>query len=1444
MIKACVKKPFTVFVAVIVCLTLAAVSLTEMRTDLLPEMTVPYLLIITTYPGASPEKVESTVAQPLEGQLGTVSRVKGVTSTSSENYAMIMLEFEDDTNMDSAMVKVNAAIQQTALPEECGKPTIMEMSMDMVATQYLAIDWEGKDLYQLSDFVKETAKPFYERQEGVSSVTGMGLVEKRVEVRLNQDKIDKVNEKVLKKVNKKLAESKEDIDKARRDLNKAESKLKKGDKKLSSQEKSTANQMAEATKGLNTALATKAAYEAELASEKANQAALQMELKAYEDGKITETYEQLDTLFAQLHQAAGSDEAKKAMEETLYQQFLIATVQQLVDSAAGSAAQGAQAPQGGDAAQGSQAPESGASSSEGDQSGTEAQNPQSSQSDSTEQGAESSQAAQEPKEEGKKKVTVTAENVDSILNAMGASVAKATRQSVREAAQAATEEQIAAIQSQYPESISDALKHPKKLEAARAMLLEQGQDQAAEQLTVDKLTELERIVKKRIPNIETELENLAVRIATSTAVTQQVTKAVSKALESYSAVEAGKILAAAGFGSADAQLAAAKSSIKSGKEQLDSALESYEEGKKAALKNANINPLIKPETLSQLLYAQNFAMPAGTLKDKTGTEWSLKIGDNFQSVEELSHMLLSQMDGVGKIRLEDVADISVVDNAGEGYTRINGKDAVVLAVYKNSTASTSDVARTCNKATAKLQEQYPGLRVTPLMDQGAYISLFLDNMGHSMLIGAALAILVLILFLKDLLPTVVVAFSIPFSLLVALLLMYFSNISLNIMSLGGLSLGIGMLVDNSIVVIENIYRLRGRGMTAPRAAVQGARQVNGPIIASTLTTICVFLPMIFTSGITRQLMLPFALTIGYSLTASLLVALTVVPTISSVLLRRTRTVSHPVFDRMVELYAGVLDFCLRVKLVPLTLALALLVFSVVGVFRMGAVMVPEMASDQVEITINVDEDADLSKEQCFALVDDVTDRLLKVDGVDTLGALGNASSMITGMSSDNYRQFSLYAAPRADLDTEAQVFDLVDRMRAAVADVKNASITMSASSMGDMSALMGAGLSLNLYGDDLDELTRISHELEDVIAQVEGFEDISNGQEKADETLHLVINRDKAMKLGLTTAQIFSQLSSELKTDTDAIKLTLDGTEVQVTIVDETKLPTREKLLKEVFEVTVTNDEGKEETEKHKLKEFATVETAEGFVSIGRQRNERYLTVSASTKEGYNTSKLVKELKPKLEQVQLPEGYHYELSGEYENVSDMITQMLKMTALGFLFIYLVMVAQFQSLLSPFIVIFTVPLAFTGGFLGLLAGREQLSLFAMMGFLVLMGTVVNNGIVFVDYTNQLRLGGLSKRDALIATGKTRMRPILMTAMTTILAMSALVFDRSTSAGMSRGMALVVAGGLLYATLMTLIIVPVMYDLLYRRQPRVVDVGTDEELDAAPDDAQEFLAQQKS
>jgi multidrug efflux pump subunit AcrB len=285
---------------------------------------------------------------------------------------------------------------------------------------------------------------------------------------------------------------------------------------------------------------------------------------------------------------------------------------------------------------------------------------------------------------------------------------------------------------------------------------------------------------------------------------------------------------------------------------------------------------------------------------------------------------------------------------------------------------------------------------------------------------------------------------------------------------------------------------------------------------------------------------------------------------------------------------------------------------------------------------------------------------------------------------------------------------------------------------------------------------------------------------------------------------------------------------------------TKENLLDYNFEIKTTDDNGNTVTEDHPLSEFAHVEIEEGVQSINRENQSRYMTVTASVADGYNATLLSRELEPLLENYELPDGYSFDSVGESDTVNQMVVQMAKVLLLGLAFIYLVMVAQFQSLLSPFIVLFTVPLAFTGGLLGLLAMGEPLSVMGMMGFVVLLGTVVNNGIVFVDYANQLRLGGMERRDALIATGKTRMRPILMTALTTILAMVSLLFGDDLASQMSRGMAIVVAGGLAYATLMTLFIIPVMYDILFKRKPIQVDIGS-ENLDDVPDDAADFLRQ---
>ncbi|MBO6215739.1 MAG: efflux RND transporter permease subunit, partial [Lachnospiraceae bacterium] len=303
-------------------------------------------------------------------------------------------------------------------------------------------------------------------------------------------------------------------------------------------------------------------------------------------------------------------------------------------------------------------------------------------------------------------------------------------------------------------------------------------------------------------------------------------------------------------------------------------------------------------------------------------------------------------------------------------------------------------------------------------------------------------------------------------------------------------------------------------------------------------------------------------------------------------------------------------------------------------------------------------------------------------------------------------------------------------------------------------------------------------------------------------------------------------------TDEDAATLTVDGDALDVVLIDETDPLTVENLMALEFEQTTTGFDGESETKTYKLRDFARIEKEKGIAEVVSENGTHMLTVTADTMEGYNTTRLSEQLMESLADYELPAGYTIEIGGEAQEVRDMLTQMMKLMALGLVLVYLVMVAQFQSLLSPFIILFTVPLAFTGGLFGLVAFGQQISIVSLMGFLVLMGTVVNNGIVFVDYTNQLRIAGMEKRKALIATGKTRMRPIMMTALTTILAMSSLVFSQDLSAGISRGMAVVVAVGLLYATLMTLFVVPVMYDIFFRGEPRDIDVGDD--LDEAPDE----------
>ena len=1344
--KFSVKKPFTILVAVIMVLALGIVSMTRMTTDLLPSINFPYLMVITPYPGASPEKVELEVSAPLEQALGTVKNVQKVTSVSGENYSMVQLEFADGSNMDSAMVNVSSTINQitAALPANCGTPSILEISMDMIATMYVAVSRDGDDIYELSDYVEKEVIPYFQRQNGVARVTSVGLVEQTVQVELDQEKIDRVNDRILEKTNEALAE-------ARAALDQAQAQVDAGQRELKRQESQFGNTLSSALFGrLN--------------------APTQQLTQGLREG-ANNLSERLKTLEAAMELPAMMGELLPDADDPLFH---------------------------GDLAQRARA--------------------------------------------------------------------------------LAARLETAAAGLLDGSTISDLMEAREKINAvlreSETLMDEISARDSAQQFSA------------QIRQAREAMSGLSEKTA-------QVPGLVDMLQTTFAQLTQGQLDAAVGFSTAAQQLSAAQA-------QLQSAYAQYDQQREQALASANLDALVDASTLSKLIYAQNFAMPAGYINDAQGRSWLLRVGDEYGSSGDVSETLLCDIDGIGAVRVSDIATITVIDNAELSYANLNGSTGIMLSIYKGSTSGTNEVSRSCTKAIEKLQTEDPQLHLIKLVDQGKYITLIVSSIVKSMALGALLAILVLALFLRDVRPTVIVGVSIPLSVLFSLVLMYFTDLSLNMMTLSGLALGIGMLVDNSIVVMENIIRMRNRGIAAPRAAVQGARQVRGAIVASTLTTVCVFLPMVFTTGTVREMLLPLALSVSYCLMASLIVALTVIPASASTILRRVEPRPNAVMERIQKRYGDSLRWCLAHRAIPLALSVGLLALSVMEVLRIGVVVLPEMTSDSIQVSITTPEDDE--RAESYAKADRVMEQILTVDGINDIGMMDFGSMASTlgafaGVSNGAYGSYICYVTVPEDAG-QKETMRICEEIEKATADC-GCEITVSSGSMTDFTAFISQGLSVNIYGPDLDVLNNAAEQVAAAAEKTGGFESISTGMEDAASTLHLVIDRDKAMACGLTVAQIYAEILGRLTTDVTSTSITVDGMEMSVVVSDKTDPLTRENLLDMEFtgaslgsvsgasmgDMSAMSGMGDmagmsdmagmagmagmsgmgagnlsdmmgafSGTDAaavpgagggtHQLREFASIEETLSAASINREDLNRYVTVSARTAEGKNTTILTRSLRGELDRIasQLPNGYSLAVAGEADQVNDMVRQMLVLSALGLLFIYLVMVAQFQSLLSPFIILFTVPLAFTGGMLGLLAAGEQLSMLSLMGFLILMGTVVNNGIVFVDYANQLRIGGLEKWDALVATGQTRMRPILMTAMTTILAMGQLIFGRDMGSQMGRGMAIVIAGGLLYATLMTLFIIPIMYDILYRRRPVDVDVGSD--IDEIPDDAAEYLAQRRA
>ena len=1300
--KFSVKKPFTVLVAVIMVLMLGFVSIRNMQTNLLPDVSTPYLMVVTVYPGASPERVESEVSDVMQNALGTVAGVQKITATSAENYSLLLMQFAEETDMNSAVVKVSNKVDQTtaSLPSSCLTPSIIEYSLNMNAFMTVAVSREGSDVYELSDFVRDTLVPYVERKGGVSSVSTNGLIEKMVQVQLNQDKIDVINEKLLEVIDAQLADAKAQLDSA-------EAQIEEGRKEYNHQFNN---------------------YNKTVSS------AVMQQFSGQVADAVETVRKQAQALLDSVNQLIA------VVQEPEIQQALIDVrdgLQRVMD----------------------------------------------------------------------KFEATGMKDIDSLID-------------------------IVAELREITDKLTTALQ-----QLQERLNAETGTDGSTATDLADDLQVQQSLntVYNTLNDVIKAMDDVPGLMST-----------FSDALGSYSQQQMVAYM----------QFTDAREMLNNYEKQLETAKQQYEDAKEKAMASSDVSKMLDIDTLAQLIYAQNFSMPAGYVKDENNKSWLMKVGEEYDSIDDISGALLLHVDGFGDVRLSDVADVEVIDNAEDSYTRLNGERAAVLKIYKGSTSSASEVSSNCLAAFDELEAQYDGLNVVVLSNQGNYITVIVSSILSSMLVGAALAIIVLALFLRDIKPTLVVGFSIPLSVVFAVVLMYFTNMDLNVMTLAGLSLGIGMLVDNSIVVIENIYRLRSRGVPAARAAVQGTKQVGMSIVASTLTSVCVFLPVVFSSSIVRSLLQPMSLCIGYCLMASLIVAVTVVPAAASTVLKKAEPKQLKWFDKIQDKYAQSLEWCFKHRALPLVVAVVLLVFCGWKVLSMGVELLPTITSNEAIVTISTGKD--ITKEESYAIAGEAAEALLNVEHVqevgittDTrvagmdIGQLGLPSTITDLLSAANsYGTYQVNVMLDESLSsTEIETARVA--LENAMANIEGCTATVEISGMQELTSQLASGLSVKVYGPDSETITQLSEKVVEIVNSTDGFANATNGLGSGDATINLQIDRDKVRAYGLTVAQVYQQIAAKLTTTTTAqTPVTVDGTTMSVEISNNLDPVTKENMMDITFETSVMSADGSIATGTCTLADIATWTTGSAPDSITSEDQTQYVSVTADTLDGYNTTVQARELQKKLNDFaassEMPDGCSFSMGGESETVNYMVNEMVQWLGLALPFVYLVMVAQFQSLLSPFIVLFTVPLAFTGGLLGLLATGQQLTMISLMGFIVLMGTVVNNGIVFVDYTNQLRLGGMERRAALIATGKTRMRPILMTTLTTVLAMLQMVFSDDMASQLMSGMAIVIICGLTYATLMTLYVVPLLYDLLFKKPPLNVDVGSDD-LDDIPDDAAEYIAQ---
>ena len=1266
--KFSVKRPYTVFVGVVAVIVIGIVALMRMSADLLPNMNLPYVLIMTTDMGASPETVEKDVTAPIEASLATTSNLKNIQSMSYNSYSMIILEYEQSANMDATLIEIQQSLDQVTgfFDDAIGTPIVMQLDPDMLPVMIAAANVEGMDNVELSDYIDSEIVPQLESIEGVASVDATGGITETVQVTLNQKKIDKLNDKIMAEIDDQFQEAKDEIQ-----ANKE--KIESGENAVNSGKSMLADQISE-----NKSMLEQTQIELYQTSEDLD---TQLATLTESETSITETIKSLKEAYK------GAQQAQKALESLnsvidLYDKGLMddamfkETAKMTIEEA----------------------------------------------------------RAQQAELQG------TIATIETQLSMTGASL------------------KALGVEIKSYKDIPDAIKVLEKKKA------EVKQGIAA------------------INDAKSEVESGKTQ--------------TNDALEALNKTEIMQSLT----------LAETSAELSQGKAQLEAAEKQIDDTKDSTKDAANLNSVLSLDTLNGLLVAQNFDMPAGYASGEDG-DYLVKVGEGISDAEALKDTILIDlnMDSVGVIKLSDVADVKEVDNSETVYAKLNGEPGLLISFEKQTGYSTGDVTDSILEKFESLEKsEDENISFSVLMNQGIYIDLIVKSILQNMILGAALAVIILIIFLRDIRPTIIIACAIPLSVIFAIVLMYFTNINLNIISMSGLTLGIGMLVDNSIVVIENIFRLRKEGESIKKAAVYGASQVSGAITASTLTTMCVFLPIVFTEGLTRQLFVDMGLTIAYTLSASLIVALTLVPAMAQGLLKNAKEKEAGKESLFMRGYGKFLRGALKLKPLVFIVMILLLGASIALAVSNGTEFMPEMQSDQLTITMAVPKNEERTFEEMCGYADTLTERISEFDEIETIGAMmGNGSTMggIMGGASDSISMYVL-------LKEDAQISndEITSKIQKAAEDI-DCDVDISAELM-DMQALSGSGISVMIKGRNMQTLQKLATEVADSLETTDGTIDVDDGLDNMTKTFVITVNKKKAAKYGMTVAQVFTVVSGKLASTkaTTAIETDLKDYDVFVETDEQAEI-TIDDLKKLKLDYV---DKKKNEKKKVSLSKIAKFEEQEELSNVLRDNQNRYINVTAGLEEGHNIGLVGNEIQKKLNDIAVPEGYSIQMKGENETINEAMRQLLLMMLLAVILIYLIMVAQFQSLKSPFIIMFTIPLAFTGGFFSLFITNKAVSVISMIGFVMLAGIIVNNGIVLVDYINQLRREGMSKKDAIIDSAKTRLRPVLMTALTTIISMSTMAFGFGKGVEMSQPMAIVVVGGLVYGTILTLVLVPCLYD----------------------------------